>query len=81
MYYLEELAQNLSSNSVPSSSPKEERSMKGNIMSGMSLYKRLLVYRHIFEQKVQTLFPGFQGGDGDFFSELRGKGGRVHHNY
>jgi hypothetical protein len=67
MYYLEELGQNLPSNSMPSSSPKEERSIEGNTMSGIYLYKRLLEYRRIFEQRVRTLFPEFQCGDGDFF--------------
>jgi hypothetical protein len=56
MHYLEELAQNLPSNSVPSSSPKEERSEEGNIMSGISLYKRLLKYHRDCQQRVQNLF-------------------------
>jgi hypothetical protein len=68
MYYLEELAQNLPSNSVSSSSSKEERSMKGNTMR-ISLYEKMLEYRCIFEQRIQALFPGFQCGDGDLFSQ------------
>jgi hypothetical protein len=47
------------SNSVPNSSTGEERSEEGNIMSGMSLHKRLPEYRCIFEQRVQTHFLKF----------------------
>jgi hypothetical protein len=39
-------------------------------MSGIYLYERLLEYHHIFEQRVQTIFPGSHCGDGDFFPEL-----------
>lgn len=66
-------------NSFPSSSPEEERSEESNIMSGTSLYKRLLEYLCIFEQGVQTLFPEVQCGDGDFFSGRQEKGGGVYH--
>jgi hypothetical protein len=53
--------------------------LKGNSMSGIYLHERLLEYRRIFEQRAQTLFSEIQCGDGDFFSELRGKGGRFYH--
>jgi hypothetical protein len=80
MHYLEELGQNLPSNFVSSSSPKEERSEEGNTMR-ISLYERSLEYRRIFEQSVQTLFPRFQCRDGDFFSKLLRKGGRIRDNH
>lgn len=41
-----------------SDSHQKERSEKGNTMSGMSLYKRLLKYHTIFKQRVQGLSPG-----------------------
>jgi hypothetical protein len=68
-------------NSVPSSSPKEERSEEGNSMSGIYLYERLCEYHRIFEQRVQTLFPGFQCMEMVIFSQDYSKKEVEHDNH
>jgi hypothetical protein len=50
--------QNLPSNSVSQLLIQGGKILKGNTMSGMSLYEKLLEYHHIFQQIMQGILPG-----------------------